>query len=41
MSSYQNILNDFLEQWPLEKVKAMSLNKYVSTIDRNIFTQWV
>ena len=41
MSSYQNILNDFLEQWPLEKVKAMSLDQYVSTGDRNTFTQWV
>lgn len=41
MSNYQNILNYFLEQWPLEKVKAMSLDQYVSTGDRNTFTQWV
>lgn len=41
MSSYQNILNDFLEQWPLEKVELMSLDQYVSTKKRNTFTQWV
>lgn len=41
MSSYQNILNDFLEHWPLEKVEAISLDQYVDIQKRATFTQWV
>ncbi len=41
MSSYQNILNDFLEHWPLEKVEAISLDQYVDIQNRATFTQWV
>lgn len=41
MSNYQNVLNNFLEQWPSEKVEKMSLEQYVSTGDPTTFTQWV
>lgn len=41
MSNYQTILNNFLDQWPLEKVEKMTLEQYVSTGERNTFTQWV
>jgi hypothetical protein len=41
MSNYQNILNNFLEQWSLDKVEKMSLEQYVSTGDPTTFTQWV
>ncbi|ENU19557.1 hypothetical protein F994_02417 [Acinetobacter bohemicus ANC 3994] len=41
MSNYQNVLNNFLEQWPLDKVEKMSLEQYVSTGDPTTFTQWI
>lgn len=41
MSNYQNVLNNFFEQWPLDKVERMSLEQYVSTGDPTTFTQWV
>ncbi|MEN5171481.1 hypothetical protein ABE427_01900 [Acinetobacter higginsii] len=41
MSNYQTILNNFLNQWPLEKVEKMTLEEYVSTGDPTTFTQWV
>lgn len=41
MTSYQHILNDFLEQWPLEKVELISLDQYVDIQNRATFTQCV
>src|SRR5687767_12805667 len=32
---------DFLEQWPLERVKNMSLEEYVHPDDENTFIYWL
>ncbi|MHA3052612.1 hypothetical protein [Acinetobacter sp. ANC 4640] len=41
MEHYQDILNRFLERWPVNKVKEMTLDQYVSTGDKDTFCQWV
>jgi hypothetical protein len=37
----RGILYDFLDRWPVENVKKMTLNQYVSVGDSDTFCQWV
>lgn len=31
----------FLERWPIDKIKAMTLEEYVSVDDQDTFTYWL
>lgn len=37
----REILHDFLDRWPIDKVKSMTLKEYVSVGDRDTFCQWL
>jgi hypothetical protein len=37
----RDILNNFLERWPLESVKKLTLQNYVSVGNKDTFCQWV
>ncbi len=37
----REILNAFLEQWPIELVEQMTLNEYVSVGNKDTFCQWL
>lgn len=41
MSQLQQLWDQFLQKWPVEKVKMMTLQEYVSTEDKTTFTYWV
>lgn len=40
MDNHSNILEKFLTKWPLEKVKAMSLEEYTN-LEKTSFTHWL
>ena len=35
------IWNEFLKNWPIDKVKSMSLEQYTKSGDKTTFTYWV
>ncbi|MDD2829238.1 MAG: AAA family ATPase [Sulfuricurvum sp.] len=39
--TWQEIKNDFLKRWPLEKVKKMTLEEYTNLNKDNSFTYWL
>lgn len=40
-TSLQQLWNEFLAEWPLERIKTMTLQEYVSTQDKTTFTYWL
>ena len=37
----RNLLNEFLETWPEDRVRRMTLAEYVGVEDKNTFTYWL
>lgn len=37
----REILNSFLERWPIESIQKMSINEYVYVGDKDTFCQWL
>ncbi|UWZ98806.1 AAA family ATPase [Vibrio splendidus] len=40
-TSLQQLWDEFLAEWPLERIKTMTLQEYVSTQDKTTFTYWL
>lgn len=41
INSLQQLWDEFLAEWPLERIKTMTLQEYVSTQDKTTFTYWL
>ena len=41
MSEQKNEWDEFLLEWPKEKLKAMTLEQYSNIGDKNTFTYWL
>ncbi|UQA51417.1 AAA family ATPase [Vibrio sp. ED002] len=41
INSLQQLWDKFLAEWPLERIKTMTLQEYVSTQDKTTFTYWL